>query len=374
MIKLVINALRIAPGGGFSVLQGLLEYWSSPESGLDITILAGRDSVWKLLRKNEQNYVLKKMSIEDSYAAELWERYKLPGLLKRLRADVLLTNNYYVRNSPCPQVVHHQTLYSLFEPSVLSYLKMGPRRVLQTLWARNALQYAEANVFISEYLRNCAEKCIPTSASRNHVIYNGLTEDFVESADDPNFISPSVPTICALQSPDRHKDNESLLRVLAELRQTDMNTNWKLRIGGSGDWTKWYRRAKYLGIDDRVEFLGYLSMKEVKTLFRTSGCCVYPSVFEGFGMPIIEAMACGCPVIAVNATAIPEIADNAAILVPPHSPKQISQRVLQLYKDEHFRRQMIDRGKKRAVSFQWQTSASKFTKIFQNLINQTIGV
>ncbi len=378
-MKLVINSMAIAPGGGLSVLLGLLEGWRTIGADLDITIVTYRRETIAALRDAGWGDRICAVPVTSSRRSAAWQRSRLPALLRERGADVLLTNNFYIPGAPCPQVVHHQTLWSVFAPGLWPYAKRGLRRLLLTLGARDALRRAEANVFISGYMRTCGEAIVPASAGRNRVIYNGLNNRYIEAArrlhdqpPPPGGQAPSA-TICALQAPTPHKDNDSLVAALAELVRREPAHDWQLRIVGSGGpdgaaWQPWRDMAGRLGVGDRVQFLGHRPLSEVATLFRESCCLVYPSLFEGFGMPILEAMAMGCPVVTVRETAMPEVAGDAAILVAPRSPGEIVEAVLRLHGDAEVRRDLILRGAARALEFPWTQSAQQFAEVFAEIV------
>jgi len=368
-MKLAINAINIGPGGGLSVLLGLLEGLKQVGADIEIVIFSRRTQTWAALEKTGWSASIRKVKISSPIVSQLWEKTQLPSLLKAEKAQILLTNNYYVANVFCPQVVHHQNLWTLFARSLWPYVIRGPRRIAQTLGAREALKKAQANVFISHYMRRCAEIINPVSQSRNHVIYNGLTKDFITLAENPaNATRKFSPMLCALQAPLRYKDNDSLLLAVVELLKMAPDNDWQLRIAGAGDWTAWQRKAKKLHIENKVRFLGCLDLKGIVDLFGQSSCLIYPSVFEGFGMPLIEAMACGCTAIAVNATAIPEIAGKSAIFVPPHSPRDIAKGVIELYSNDKLRQELLESGRARAKDFSCVKNAEEFCQLFAKLV------
>jgi glycosyltransferase involved in cell wall biosynthesis len=175
--------------------------------------------------------------------------------------------------------------------------------------------------------------------------------------------------IAAIQAPSPHKDNESLLQMLVELCREPDEPKWTLDVAGPGDWSPWQSRARQLGIQDRVRFIGACDAKQVQDLLLRSECLVFASCFEAFGLPVIEAMSCGCPVIAVNATAIPEVAGSAALLVPPHSPQQLAEGVRMLRVDDTVRRRLIEQGYERSKLFLWNDSARVFMKLFESAVS-----
>jgi len=110
---------------------------------------------------------------------------------------------------------------------------------------------------------------------------------------------------------------------------------------------------KSLGVADRIKFMGRLSEGELASLYRGALALIFPSLYEGFGLPIIEGMACGTPVITSNCTAMPEIAGSAALLVDPRSADEIGEAVGLIFRNPELRRTMSEKGIVRARDFKW---------------------
>jgi glycosyltransferase involved in cell wall biosynthesis len=108
------------------------------------------------------------------------------------------------------------------------------------------------------------------------------------------------------------------------------------------------------GVGDRVRFLGYVPRDHVPALYRNAACLVFPSLFEGFGMPVLEAMACGCPVVCSSTTSLPEIAGDAATLVNPYDPEALANAVAELIGDADLRSHRKAQGLARARTFSWR--------------------
>ena len=182
MIRLVINSIPTAPGGGLTNLLGLLEGWKAIGADLDIAILASRKPTIEALQNNgygDRVVPIPQMSLTQR---AWWQRFSLPGLLRSLNADLLLSNNYATPSAPCPQVVHHQTLDNFFAPDLLPYWKRSNQLVAQTVMARWTLRQPCTNVFISDYLRKCAEGLVPASHDRNEVVHYGLSDCYARLA------------------------------------------------------------------------------------------------------------------------------------------------------------------------------------------------
>jgi glycosyltransferase involved in cell wall biosynthesis len=103
----------------------------------------------------------------------------------------------------------------------------------------------------------------------------------------------------------------------------------------------------------RVRFLGYCPQADMPALYVGAAALVFPSLFEGFGLPLLEAMWCDCPVVCSNTTSLPEVAGNAAVLVDPRSPEELAHALSRVLTDVELRRDLIERGRRRAGAFSW---------------------
>jgi glycosyltransferase involved in cell wall biosynthesis len=117
------------------------------------------------------------------------------------------------------------------------------------------------------------------------------------------------------------------------------------------------RRVAALQVEDAVIFEGRLGIAELVALYRGCAVFVFPSTIESFGLPMVEAMACGAPVVAANTSAIPEIAGGAALLCDPEAPRDIAEKILRVLDDPDLRRNLTERGLARAKAFSWADCA-----------------
>jgi glycosyltransferase involved in cell wall biosynthesis len=112
-------------------------------------------------------------------------------------------------------------------------------------------------------------------------------------------------------------------------------------------------------VSERVDFVGVVPEAELPSLYRSAEALIFPSLYEGFGLPLVEAMACGTPVVTSNTTALPEVAGGAALLVAPTSVEQIANGMGQIVRDESLRQRLRDKGLARAAQFTWASTAAK---------------
>lgn len=373
MTRLVINSVPIARGGGLTNLLGLLEGWKNIHADLDITVLVSRKPTIEALQQAGYGHLLHVVPEMPMWKRVIWERFGLPRLLRQLGADVLLTNTFLAPNVPCPQVVHHQNLFSCFANGLAAYARLGWRFVGLTLGARKALRHADANVFISDHLRERSEVLVPASRERNHTVYYGLSDLYAGIQRERRDTQRIPFRLCAVQSVDHHKDTGSLIRALAALVRIAPQHPWQLDIASWGEMLAFKQLAAELGVAERINWLGFLNAEQIAEMLRRSSVMVYPSVFEGFGIPLIEAFACRCPVVAVNTTAIPEVAQDAALLVPPRSPEEIARAVLALCTDAGLRQRLVERGLARSRQFAWTRTARQFCRVFASVLHKPVA-
>jgi glycosyltransferase involved in cell wall biosynthesis len=123
-------------------------------------------------------------------------------------------------------------------------------------------------------------------------------------------------------------------------------------------------------LESRVIKLGFLSEEELILMYNIAGIYLYPSLYEGFGLPILEAQACGCPVITSNMSSCPEIAGDAAYLVDPRSVDQIAQAILSVASDEKLRAELIQKGFLNCQQYSWSKMAREFLEVFEQYQGQ----
>jgi len=121
-----------------------------------------------------------------------------------------------------------------------------------------------------------------------------------------------------------------------------------------------------MGLQNDVYFIGYVPLELMPSLYREAFALVFPSLYEGFGIPLLEAMACGCPVITSNTSSMPEVCGDAAMYFNPNDEVSIKLSLQALINDEQLRRGFIEKGIIQAESFSWKKMAQSFNDIIDN--------
>jgi glycosyltransferase involved in cell wall biosynthesis len=144
----------------------------------------------------------------------------------------------------------------------------------------------------------------------------------------------------------------------------------KLVLAGFKGWENKEIMTILKKIKSDVLYLGYLPVRELGKLYNLATLFAYPSFYEGFGLPPLEAMACGCPVVVSNAASLPEVCGNAAQYVDPHTVDSIAEGMDRVLSDEAYRRTLIENGLARSRLFNWETAAKDHVTIFEEVVSQ----
>ncbi len=182
------------------------------------------------------------------------------------------------------------------------------------------------------------------------------------------------PLVLAVGTQEPRKNHSGLIKAFYKA-QKEKNGPAMLAIAGNTGWLyeETQQLVKELHLEKKVRFLGRVTDHELVTLYSSADIFAFPSFFEGFGIPPIEAMACGAPVITSNTSSLPEVAGDAALLVDPHNVDELAEAITRLTKDEGLRDELRQKGYQRVKEFSWEVSANKMLTLYQRLYQrQTI--
>ena len=176
------------------------------------------------------------------------------------------------------------------------------------------------------------------------------------------------PYILALGATEPRKNTRSIIKVFANLRKYKTNINYKLVITGIPERSHriFQDSINFLGLQGDVILTDFISTRALVALYRCSTIFLYPSLYEGFGIPLLEAMASSTPIITSNITSMPEILGEAGVLVNPTDLMQLERALIKLLNDQSLRQELINKGLKRVKEFSWRSVAMKTLEVYNN--------
>jgi glycosyltransferase involved in cell wall biosynthesis len=183
-------------------------------------------------------------------------------------------------------------------------------------------------------------------------------------------LAPGAPLALFSGSPGPRKNLDVVLRCLASAPPGDLLRDVHLVISGNtGGAHRDYRRVvDEHGLSERVQWLDRVPTEEMSVLYAAADVLLYPSIYEGFGLPPLEAMSVGTPVIAARASCLPEVLDDAAILVAPHDDRALGDAIRNILKDSRLTHSLVERGRDRASTFTWARSATQTADLYARVL------
>lgn len=177
-----------------------------------------------------------------------------------------------------------------------------------------------------------------------------------------------VPFVLSVGTVQPRKNYERLMQALAAL--PDALHDIHLVIAGGRGWLQGpiFAAIDSLGLRDRVHFIGFADDADLPALYSAARCFAFPSLYEGFGLPVLEAMACGTPVVTSNVSSLVEVAGDAALLVDPLSIPEITAALARLLTDETLRPELVGRGLHQASLFTWDKAAAQLRGLYSQLL------
>ncbi len=211
------------------------------------------------------------------------------------------------------------------------------------------------------------------------VIHQGVDKNvFYPINEEENIIAERVirkhgirePYILSVGTIEPRKNLENILYSYDKLR-TRKHFLGKLAVIGMKGWLSEGVEGliKKLELKDHVIFLGYLTDNELRYFYNKAEAFVFPSFYEGFGFPLVEAFCCGTPVVTSNVSSCPEVAQDAALFVNPRDPDDIAQAVAQVVNDHNFKKILVEKGFKRGSDFSFRKTAEKTLAIYREVYN-----
>ncbi|WDN90737.1 mannosyl-N-acetyl-alpha-D-glucosaminyl-diphospho-ditrans,octacis-undecaprenol 3-alpha-mannosyltransferase / alpha-1,3-rhamnosyltransferase [Desulfosarcina sp. BuS5] len=300
-----------------------------------------------------------------------WLRYEklLRGICRKNSFDI-----YHETAFVPAKLTAVPTIYSIYDLSLRRFRSTHPR---ERVWffeyfLKNRMQFVSHILTISEFIRQeiIEEFSIPPEMVTS-----------IPLAPDPVFGLKSAAEVKKVK--EKYRLPESYLLFVSSLeprKNIDLLINAMQAVSvdvplvlvgwqGWGD-KEWLEKIKSAGLKDRIYITGHISDNDLTAIYNGALALVYPSIYEGFGLPIVEAMACGCPVICSNAASMPEAAGDAAILIDPARSDELAAAIETIIHDQEYRNQLVKLGQKQAEKFSWYRTAGETLELFKMVVGK----
>jgi len=303
---------------------------------------------------------------------KMWTRFALPMdlLIQRPKPDVFFTPTHYGPwFSPVPSAI------SIMDLSFLHFPGLFNKKDLYQLtnWTSHSVKTAKKIFTISEFSKNDIIKTYAVPEEQVVVTYPGikpelnyknkeLTMDEIQKK-----YKISKPYILFVGTLQPRKNIVRLVEAFSKLKKE----NLELIIIGKKGWQydEILEAPKKFEVTERVKFLDFVGDEDLPSFYKNAVCFVLPSLYEGFGLPVLEAMRQGCPVITSNVSSLPEAGGDAAIYVNPTDTLDIATKIEQVVSNQILRKEMVEKGYNQIKKFSWDKTASNTLKVLEQLVN-----
>jgi glycosyltransferase involved in cell wall biosynthesis len=341
------------------------------------------------VRPDEDNKVVKETSnfkiVELSASSfPIWEQFALPRAAEKYGCEILhCTSNTAPIFCKVPSVVTlHDIIYmessalNIMRSKGTNYQKFGNiyRRLIVPMIMRNSKKI----ITVSNFEKDCISSFFGfKNNDKLTAEYNGVSEYFkpVTDKDYLRLIKAkyNLPDQFFFFLGNTHpkKNTKGTLKAFSDfLKRTGSSMKLVMLDYDQEELKKLLVEIGDVNLINKIVLTGYVANKDLPAIYSLSQLFLYPSLRESFGIPIVEAMACGVPVITSNTSSMPEIAGNAALLVDPYSSEEITEAMIKVYKNDILKNSMIQSGLSRAARFSWKSMAENVLNIYQ----ETLGL
>ena len=307
--------------------------------------------------------------------------FECRAMIKRLRCDIAHIPHIFSipRNLPCPYVV---TVHDVLEHMYGAGEGSGLWRSLHFHLTRHVLKGAKRILAVSKFTKSEIEKLFAIPGQRIEVIYNAIDERFLRGhateADRQILAERYLVTYPFLLYAGRISPHKNLVRIIeafsalkAQLEKQSQYSDLKLIIIGDelSKHPDLRRTVIRSGVQNDVRFMGFIPIEMLRLFYDAAKVFVFPSLYEGFGLPPLEAMAHGTPVVTSNISSLPEVVGNAAVLVNPENVFEIMRALHRVLADQSLRDKIRQRACEQVKKFSWDASAQRILAVYEEVAN-----
>ena len=324
-----------------------------------------------LSQSNDSDY-LRQSNVETRVInyPRLWTQMGLAKEVAIHQPDVLFIPAHTMPILHRPSLRSVVTIHDLGYEYLPQYHQF-PHKLYLNRTTEFAARHATRLIAVSEFTKQDLIRKLAVPAERISVVYEGVdleankrpSEEHIRQVKQKyGLIRPYIVFVSTIQP------RKNLVRLIEAFAQiADQFPQLDLVLAGGKGWLSddIYAAPSRLKIEDRIKFLGYIDESDKPALYSGAELTAFVSLFEGFGLPVLESMACGTPTVVANASSLPEVAGDASVLVNPTDVTDIAHGLNKLLSEPRLRRELIDRGFVQAKKFSWQTAAEKTLQVLQ---------
>jgi glycosyltransferase involved in cell wall biosynthesis len=312
--------------------------------------------------------------ITERWLARLWFRLHLPLPIQTWTGPLDL---YHATDFVLPPVMPQtRTIVTIHDLSFVrepAITMPGMSRYLNT-WVPHSVNRADHVIAVSEATRQDLIELYHTPPDKISVLHHGVGSTFKPITDAARlnavrnkYSLDDAPFVLSVGTIQPRKNYRRLIQAFAHI-----DPPVKLVIGGGKGWQveEVLDEVARLGLTNRIHFPGYIADEDLPALYSAAILFIYPSLYEGFGLPALEAMACGTPVIASNQSSLPEVVGNAGLLVDPRDVEAIAAAMGQLLEDDNRRREISALGLQQAARFTWPEMGVKLLDLYKKVLSK----
>lgn len=320
------------------------------------------------------NFRVRALPVHDIWLARLWHRAQLPLPVEMFtgRVDIFHSPDFTLP----PTLPGTKTLLTVHDLSFVrdpASAAPGLLKYLNTVVPRS-VKRAHHILADSFATKNDLQEIYAVPPEKITVLYSGVEARFrrmsetEQQAVRAKYQLGEAPLILAVGTLQPRKNYVRVIQAFAELCNQLKTESYTLVIAGGQGWLfdSIFAEVERLGLRGRVLFPGFIADEDLPALYSAARVLAYPSLYEGFGLPVLEAMACGTPVLTSTVSSLPEVAGEAALCVPPTDVPALAEALHQLLTDEALRADLSAKGLARAQTFTWGRAAQELLNIYNN--------
>jgi len=289
----------------------------------------------------------------------VWERTVLPRLARRGAVDVLYCPN---GNGPLTSQPSVSVVTCIHDVSAINGYSNGMHGLYRRATIPRVARLSDRVVTVSEFTRDALLSETELSTADVEVIHNGIDDYFrADGVGDPVDLPEQYLLFVGSLNP-----RKNISRLVDAFHQFRANSSSEHKLVFVGPGNKRVFKTLDIPADDSIVTPGFLSREQLKFAYCNADLFVYPSLYEGFGLPPLEAMACGTPVVVSGVTALPEVIGEAAEFVDPHDIDAIASGIELVLGDETYRDELVTLGRQRATQFRWKAVGEQLSTVVKN--------